>query len=241
MAAISISEAIKKSRNELLELKVRNKETHLNVQVSASDFRELFLLKANKIIAERNTDLEFQVSDINKNLINYLYWYMNGSIEGWKNFKWIEYVVNKISIKKPELQLDKGILVIGTFGVGKTVIVKAFCEVLADISGFNITYLHSKKVAGAIKIEGLGHYERRPMFIDDIGKEEKEINDFGTHVTPIIDLLSMRYDAGALNFMTANYNMETLTKFYGPTITDRMYEMFNIFILGGESYRKPSK
>ena len=65
-----------------------------------------------------------------------------------------------------------------------------------------------------------------------------EINDFGNKIQPIADLISFRYDNGALTHATCNYKIDTLTEFYGLTTTDRFKEMFNIIELKGESFRK---
>jgi len=100
------------------------------------------------------------------------------------------------------------------------------------VRGYHSKELAAKLVDNEVLIDNL----KRPLFIDDLGKESLEANNFGTKIQPIADLISLRYDLGSMTFVTTNYKMETLTKFYGITTTDRFKEMFNIMELGGESF-----
>ena len=85
---------------------------------------------------------------------------------------------------------------------------------------------------------GVEYYKLKPMFIDDIGKETKEVRDYGTIVNPVPDLFSVRYDFGAWTLATCNYKPKELTEFYGETIVDRFKEMFNYLVLTGKSRRQ---
>jgi len=79
---------------------------------------------------------------------------------------------------------------------------------------------------------------KRNLLIDDIGKESKDINDYGTIKNPLIDLISERYDNITWTFGTCNYSKESLIEFYGETIFDRFVEMFNILKLEGDQSRR---
>ena len=76
------------------------------------------------------------------------------------------------------------------------------------------------------------------MLIDDIGREPKEINTFGTKELPVTDLMSIRYDFGSLTFATTNFNDDILKEFYGEALIDRFHEIFNYIIMTGKSRRK---
>ncbi len=227
----NISEAIENSKEKLTKVKEENKRQRICFQVKPDEFRELFLLSANIIIAKRNVDREFEVNDINKDVINYLYYYLIGRPD---LMKW-----ESKEIPVPEMKLDKHILLVGSVGVGKTVILKAFCDVIKLIGGKIFTQMHSKEIGPAIKREGIDFFKKRPLLVDDIGKENKEMNDYGTKSMPLVDLIELRYDSGAITYLTANYSIEgALKEFYGERIADRMKEMFNIIQLGGESFRR---
>ncbi len=215
-----ISKIINQEKNDLQILKNEVKQRRFTINISSEDFKELFLLQANKIIISRNIHREFEITDQNKTLINLFWHYLINDDE---NFK---------------VDLNKGVMILGKNGVGKTLILKSFCNMINLLSNKKITQIHSKKLPSSILEKESGYYEKRPLFIDDIGKEAKEVNDFGTKILPVADLMALRYDNGSLTFATCNYKFETLTEFYGLTTTDRFKEMFNIFILEGESFRK---
>jgi len=214
----NISEIIKTEKNSLREIKLKNLQKRITVKMSYDNFISLFSLQANKIIAKRNIDRKFEVTEYNKKMIIEFYYYLTNN--------------PKFSGK-----LEKGIALIGKNGVGKTLLLESFCNLATLCSQKNITVLHSKALFENIKQKGIEFYAKRAMLIDDIAKEINEGNYFGTKIKPIADLFSLRYDNGALTFMTSNYK-NTLKEFYGNTIYDRMIEMFNFFVIDGNSLRK---
>jgi len=216
---IQITNIIEVEKEKLKQIKSKILTKRITILISASDFRELFLIQVNKIIAERNINREFEVTEQNSEVINQLYYYSLNS----DNFKG---------------NLEKGIILVGKNGVGKTIILKAYFNIIELLTIKRITQMHSKKLAIDINENGLDYYERRPLFIDDIGKESKEMVKYGTRILPFPDLIALRYDNGSITFGTCNYKLETLIDFYGLTTVDRMKEMFNIIILEGMSFRK---
>ena len=88
---------------------------------------------------------------------------------------------------------------------------------------------------------------RRPLFIDELGREQLEINDFGNRIRPINDLMAARYETGARTFFTSNFKLETLSKGrsengeivgYGKYIGETLQEATNIVNLPGDSRRE---
>ena len=139
---------------------------------------------------------------------------------------------------KSDLYLNKGILLVGGFGVGKTLIMKAFINLINSYQIKIITTLHGKELTIELPKKGLQDFKKKPLFIDDIGKENKEVLVYGTRIKPYVDMISLRYEFPTWNFGTSNYNMNTLKELYGETITDRMKDMYNVIVLNGESFRK---
>jgi DNA replication protein DnaC len=189
------------------------------IDMSVNEFKFLIgkILKANLI--RRGQKKTFDIDEDNKDILNQLYYYLIGS----ESFNG---------------NLQKGIILFGNIGTGKTIIIRSFVELIEASSNKVFTKLHSKAVASYLKDKGEDYLNIRPLFIDDIGKETKVVNDFGTIKNTIPDLFALRYDFGGWTFATCNYNLKDLEEFYGLTIIDRFKEMFNFFVMEGESRRK---
>lgn len=78
-----------------------------------------------------------------------------------------------------------------------------------------------------------------PLFIDDVGTEQVEINNFGTKELPIYEIFNRRYlDRRFLMFITTNLKPSQMEERYGDRVRDRIKEMFNVIQIKGESRRK---
>lgn len=217
---IPITDLIASEQKEFEEAKMNLAQKRLSASISPDNYLKLFLIQANKIILSRNIAREFEITKYNKEVINQIYHYLTGNEQKFNG------------------SIYKGIMLVGRNGIGKTLILKAYCEIIRLLNNIIIFQIHSKKLQSVIEKNNIEYFEKRPMFIDDIGKESLQIVDYGTKIMPVADLIALRYDNGALTFTTCNYNMQTLEDFYGKTTTDRFKEMFNIIELGGESFRK---
>lgn len=198
--------------------KIKQRKILINLQ--RDQFDELFETIAETYMMKRGTRRKFEFTESNTRIINQLFYYFTYS-------------------DKFEGNHDNGIMLAGKNGTGKTLIMSVFIK-LISLSGNKIVRpYHSKELALRIKDEEkLKEELKRPLFVDDLGKEALEINHYGTKIQPIADLFALRYDYGAQTLATTNYNFDTLTEFYGVTITDRWRETFNVFVLNGESFRK---
>ncbi|MFK7832093.1 MAG: hypothetical protein AB8B52_02340 [Winogradskyella sp.] len=151
-----------------------------------------------------------------------------------------------------EPSFDKGLLIIGGYGLGKTDFFKAFEAVFNDYPDLRFKFFTAKGLVKDFekcqtpidKEHFFKNTERKLMFIDDINSE-REASNYGK-VDVIEEILYNRYDYRLRTFVTCNYTnsdncakrtLEDLGKRYGGRIYDRFFEMFNFIEFKGKSYR----
>lgn len=150
--------------------------------------------------------------------------------------------------------LDKGILLLGNIGNGKTTVMKIF---QANMN-------HSFRVVNMLDVsfdykmngeEGVrtynGNYKRSPnMFggtdygycFDDIGTEEIPARHYGESKNIFAEILQVRYNNQNLvpfnsTHATTNKTETELLDIYGSRAYDRMKEMFNLIVFENGSFR----
>ena len=185
-----------------------------NCNVSVNDFSRMFIESATRYI--HTTESVYIVDDKNKEAINQLFYFLN----------------NSVLFKGDSI---KGILMIGAIGGGKTVLMESFIDIFNEVSGKIVTNINSKDMVEVQKKYGFDYLDKRPLFIDDIGKEQTLINTYGTVSKPMEDLINDRYKTAGLTFGTSNLKLEDMP-YNGHTI-DRMKQMFNVIILPGKTRR----
>ena len=209
-------------QNEILKAEaIKKSPARFFLDISQEDFMNLFCSKLNYYLSRKHKkDFKFKIDKQNKEIIEQLYFYLYGS----EQFKG---------------DLYKGILLIGSLGTGKTTILQSFCEMINDFKIKIISIIHSKKLSSELNADkNIIEYEKIPLFIDDIGKENRNVNNFGTIINPIPDIFALRSEYGSWTFGTGNYNLNSYSEFYGETIKERFFELFNIISVSGESRRK---
>ena len=187
--------------------------------LSKESFWGIFCANAEGVLRKRGVYSEFVVDEDNKHIINDLYLYLIGS-------------------KECKLNINAGILIGGTVGCGKSVLLESFILTYNSLCVRPILSVHAKDIAAIIKKEGVtAKYRMQPLYIDDLGRESDVVKDFGNVITPMVDLIAARYDAGARTFATTNFKYEVLELKYTPFITSRLKEMMNQIILISPSRR----
>lgn len=151
---------------------------------------------------------------------------------------------------KGQLDLNKGLLLSGSIGTGKTTLMKIFSEVMRRRQmGFKVynctsvcqTYASSGDLD--LFLENRNGYIASPVPIcfDEIGREPKTAKYFGSELNVMQHILHMRYGLfqshGVKTFATTNCDPNEIELFYGAYIRDRIREMMNIVVFEGESRR----
>lgn len=75
------------------------------------------------------------------------------------------------------------------------------------------------------------------LIIDDLGCEPQVVKNYGTNITPVIELLYRRYDTMMPTIVTSNLGKNDIRGYYGERISDRFNEMFDRLFYSAESYR----
>jgi DNA replication protein DnaC len=147
---------------------------------------------------------------------------------------------------KFEGNLNKGLLVFGGVGTGKT----SSFRILQNVYSLTKDKNHWVKMVNCQRIvtnfnssinkdEIINHHSRGKFLFDDLGSEPIASN-FGKEDI-FKRILELRYDEyisrGTKTFITTNFNMEEIRERYGVRVYDRFYEMMNIISLEGKSKR----
>lgn len=163
-----------------------------------------------------------------------------------------EFTLQKFGEK---LYLQKGIMLCGGVGVGKTFLMNIFranqrrsfqvisCRDIADIfakEGHEILHYYSEPAK--VPTHASTFYQNAiGMCFDDLGTEGTK-RHYGDQVNVMADVLLNRYDKAVTPFhythVTTNLNVDEIEQYYGTRVRSRMREMFNMITLDGEDRRK---
>ena len=142
-----------------------------------------------------------------------------------------------------------GLMFCGLCGNGKTTWAKAL-QLL--VSGLNLKnpinnlyYVFPLWNAKDLAMRSKGNYNDwrnvmryQLMIVDDLGTEPREVMEFGNVYTPLIDLITTRYEEQLYTIFTTNLTPAQLEEKYGKRIVDRLNEMVEKVIFENESYRR---
>lgn len=148
----------------------------------------------------------------------------------------------------PTFGLNKGIMLLGGIGTGKTLLMRGLVDVyyffelkLKILPTYAITEDFATNGPAAFgKIYHKGN-DINPVYdslvIDDFGAEAIA-SHYGLVTNVIAEVMLRRYDQQAVTFGTSNLDQKTLRKFYGDRVWSRMKAMFNFIELKGNDRRK---
>lgn len=198
-----------------------------------SEMLEVFNASANKIVVEKGKDA-FLIDSSNEAVISDLCDYFTGTSN--------------------KLAGNRGILMMGGVGNGKTTIMEAFSKnkiaCFKKIEAAEMVHYVKMKGAESWKIFLSGSYSPGlkenfhqrycGWLIDDLGTEEV-INDFGNRLDIIANIVfaiekDRRKYAGMFHF-TTNLGAKELQERYGARITSRLGELCNQVVLPGDDRR----
>jgi energy-coupling factor transporter ATP-binding protein EcfA2 len=166
-------------------------------------------------------------------------------------YKLIIYMIKDQKIaEKLQINLDKGILLSGPIGCGKTSImqlIKPFSNHYTDYKiktcreisfefakqGFDALNSYTNKSGNQIRLSG--------FCFDDLGAEQ-QIKHFGNDCNVMAEILITRYeqfiDNKSITHITTNLSASEIEKLYGNRLRSRMRNMFNVISFGSNSKDK---
>lgn len=163
----------------------------------------------------------------------------------------MEEQLSKYILQDPSFigDLKKGIILIGSQGRGKTILMEAFCKVMRDVQRTPIKSIDALELQKAFRRGGQEMIAMEDaidgsplLFLDDISEEVDIANNYGSKIFVGYEVLSIRhkmwYNRGFLTFATTNSSIELLGAKYGPRIESRISELFNAFHLDGDDLRQ---
>lgn len=147
-----------------------------------------------------------------------------------------------------------GIVLCGGCGNGKTTMLRALQNLINVLEipnpnrtsgtesgeNYGLTVVDTIKIVQLCKTDHkrfleLARYDM--LGIDDLGTEPVEVMDYGNIMTPLIDLLTKRYDAQLFTVVTTNLAPNDIRKRYGDRIADRLNEMMVKIVYRNPTYR----
>lgn len=139
---------------------------------------------------------------------------------------------------------DKGAVICGMKGIGKTLNLDVFATINTNLFRINTQCYEVGELELNYKKQGADFLDRLAMLpslvINDAGAENL-LNDYGTPRNIVSDILLLRYRAyqkyGFKTYMTTNFSWEALYTHYGTRLASRFKEMFNAIEMRGEDKR----
>ena len=161
----------------------------------------------------------------------------------WDNEKVIYEMVDwAFMMEKTEINYNKGILLKGQTGRGKTFLMEILKSMLELDDYMYLTIINAKKVAAEYQSgEGYKIIDKYAkcnyLVLDDIGSEAVETKSYGNALNIVEEIITEREKNNMLTFGTTNLNK--LSDRYDDRIVSRMNELFNVRSLNHDNdYRR---
>ena len=172
----------------------------------------------------------FTIDEHNKNVIKLMAIYFSQNSQELKtNF--------------PKYSINKGLLLTGNCGTGKTLLFNIFKKVVQYSPEMAFSTTSSKRVVSDYDTKGsesLNQYTTRKYLFDDFGSENKG-KHYGKDEEVFSTILEERYinfqENGLKTHLTSNLTIKQIKDRYGDRVYSRLFEMFNIIVLEGNDRR----
>lgn len=143
-----------------------------------------------------------------------------------------------------------GLMLCGTYGNGKTTLMYALrsaTNLLNRCGEFNerrvgIRIEDARDIAKLYTARDQRPYnefkQAEHVIIEDMGKEPIEQMNYGTVISPVVEILEYRYHNQLFTAITTNLTPQEIRAKYGNRIADRFNEMMQVITFQDQTYRK---
>lgn len=145
--------------------------------------------------------------------------------------------------KYPEYDLNKGLLISGSCGLGKTMTFKILKEIFKYYPDKVFRMTSANQIVREYDSTGsecLDKYLVNKWCFDDFGTENTA-KHYGKDEEVFKTIIEERYnlfiDHNIPTYLTTNLNLTEIRRRYGSRVYSRLFEMFNIILLKGEDKR----
>lgn len=243
----------KRKKEEMLRKEALRQKEEANRRLAKStmDFNVIKTFMFNR--AKEIFKYPFELDEDNEMIFDLLCYYFTGNEEGF--FRQNELIAKKdekLLIKNPSI--NKGILLVGNVGTGKTDLMKLFAKntrmvyYMRESKRIAKEYVENKDIPEdyiepfklAINDPQTFYQPLAGMCIDEMGGEETK-NSYGNKANVIADLIEARYNkkyTGLFLHATSNLTSEQFKQYYGERVVSRMRQIFNFVKLPGNDRRK---
>ena len=159
---------------------------------------------------------------------------------------------NETTITMNEPSLNKGLLIIGKYGCGKSSMMEVFQKIGAMLMPNNFMWFTSISTLDLVdEFESINEKDSQSMskeaffnkynnvktiYFDDFGTE-KDASNYGKK-NLMQEILEKRYLRKNKTYMTTNLSLLEIQKKYGKRVFSRLQQMFNIIEFSGDDFRK---
>ena len=210
------------------------KEYRKTLKEKPTEPSRLSVTEAKKrLAAEIKRDCpHYEFNRQNKSLLNSLAYYIAQD----HRYPHTDYDLTKEALGKSvnRLRLDRGVLIFGRYGVGKSTICRAMSRIIKAKQSTAMKVVDDYNDRGQLR-----KYETGNWYFDDFGREREP--QYARKGDPKImsDLLETRYFLKrGVTIITTNLSIEEIQEQYGNRVESRLWEQFNMYALGGLDYRK---
>ena len=142
-----------------------------------------------------------------------------------------------------------GLILCGGVGNGKSTFIRAIRDIVYLLSlkdeetgqSIELTYRDAKTILDTYSSDQrnwISFCNAEVLAIDDLGTEPLEIQNFGNIHSPMVELLTKRYDKCLTTIISTNLTPEQIRNKYGARISDRFNEMLMKVVFDNASYRR---